>query len=158
LELEQILNLKMKKDDLAATPEALIVALEVLNRARVRPNFGNAGEAENMLGRAKQRYQSRLPGRSEVVFEPEDFDPDHGRSRNALQNLSTLFQDMLGSEPIVNKIRGYLLSAEAMRNEAVILVLSFPQILCSKALLVRTYQSLGPESPVQFSPHRHGKD
>jgi hypothetical protein len=106
----------MLKSDLDATPEARKVALEVLSRARVRPNFGNAGEVENMLGRAKQRYQSRLPGQSDVIFEPEDFDPDHSRSRNALQNLTTLFQSMLGSEPIVDKIRGYLLSAEAMRK------------------------------------------
>lgn len=44
VELLEILELKMKQQDLAATSEARSVAIEVLSRIRNRPNFGNAGE------------------------------------------------------------------------------------------------------------------
>ena len=43
-ELLEILEMKMRHQDLDATPEAKSVAIEVLSRARIRPNFGNAGE------------------------------------------------------------------------------------------------------------------
>ena len=43
-ELLEILELKMKHQDLDATPKAKSVAIEVLSRGRNRPNFGNAGE------------------------------------------------------------------------------------------------------------------
>ena len=43
-ELLEILDLKMRHQDLDATPEAKSVAIEVLSRGRNRPNFGNAGE------------------------------------------------------------------------------------------------------------------
>lgn len=43
-ELLEILELKLRHQDLDATPEAKAVAIEVLSRGRNRPNFGNAGE------------------------------------------------------------------------------------------------------------------
>ncbi len=54
-ELLEILDLKMRHQDLDATPEAKSVAIEVLSRGRNRPNFGNAGEVR--LNSAKM-----LPG------------------------------------------------------------------------------------------------
>jgi hypothetical protein len=55
------------------------VASDLLNRAKNHPNFGNAGEVENMLCLAKFRYQKRRASvppdqRSDVIFEAEDFD------------------------------------------------------------------------------------
>lgn len=43
-ELLEILELKLRHQDLDATSEAKSVAVEVLSRSRNRPNFGNAGE------------------------------------------------------------------------------------------------------------------
>ena len=43
-ELLEILEMKMRHQDLDATSEAKSVAIEVLSRSRNRPNFGNAGE------------------------------------------------------------------------------------------------------------------
>lgn len=43
-ELLKILDQKLRKQDLAATQQAKAVAMEVLGRGRIRPNFGNAGE------------------------------------------------------------------------------------------------------------------
>lgn len=55
-ELLEILELKMKHQDLDATPKAKSVAIEVLSRGRNRPNFGNAGEVRLIsLRRSKKR-------------------------------------------------------------------------------------------------------
>ncbi|EKM60602.1 uncharacterized protein PHACADRAFT_203774 [Phanerochaete carnosa HHB-10118-sp] len=112
-ELLEILNLKLKDQDLDATPEAKAVAIDMLSRARDRPNFGNGGEIENILGKAKNNYQSRqskLPASHrplEVIFEPLDFDPNFNRAERADKNLKKLFEDMVGCEKIVEKLQEY---------------------------------------------------
>ncbi|KAJ7066957.1 P-loop containing nucleoside triphosphate hydrolase protein [Mycena amicta] len=113
LELLQVLEHKLKNQHLDASQGAKQVAIEVLSRARVRPNFGNAGEVENMLGLAKKRFQARqskLPKAqrsSDMVFEPMDFDPDFDRNLNATTNIVTLFEDVVGCEDIVTKLSQY---------------------------------------------------
>ncbi|EKM56223.1 uncharacterized protein PHACADRAFT_209697 [Phanerochaete carnosa HHB-10118-sp] len=112
-ELLEILNLKLKEQDLNATPEAKTVAIDILNRARNRPNFGNGGEVENMLGKAKNNYQSRQSKlsasqrSSDVVFEPIDFDPNFNRAESSDTNLKKLFEDVVGCEKIVEKLQEY---------------------------------------------------
>ncbi|KAF5346146.1 hypothetical protein D9758_009987 [Tetrapyrgos nigripes] len=109
-ELRQILELKLKKQDLEVTPEAKKVALEVLERAKLRPNFGNGGEVENVLTKAKTNYMKRIRGTSapiKTVLEPSDFDPDFDRSARAGVNLEELFKDVVGCEDIVKKLRSY---------------------------------------------------
>lgn len=112
-ELRQIFELKLKKQGLHATPEAKNVAGEVLGRSKVRPNFGNGGEVENVISQAKLRYQARiskLPPQQrpvEVLFEPVDFDPQYARGATAAANCKKLFEDMIGSEEIVLKLEGY---------------------------------------------------
>lgn len=112
-ELRQILELKLWQQGLHATEDAKRVASEVLARARVRPNFGNAGEVENMIGQAKVRYQTRIsrippPQRPEdIVFEPQDFDLDFARGSTAAINCRKLFEDVVGCEELVDKLEGY---------------------------------------------------
>ncbi|EKM60605.1 uncharacterized protein PHACADRAFT_189732 [Phanerochaete carnosa HHB-10118-sp] len=112
-ELLEILNLKLKDQDLDATPEAKAVAIDMLSRARDRPHFGNGGEVENMLGKAKNNYQSRqskLPASQrplDVVFEPVDFDSNFNRAESSDTNLRKLFKDMVGCEKIVEKLQEY---------------------------------------------------
>ena len=71
----------------------MIVAMEVLKRSKIRPHFGNAGEVENLLGSAKDRFQkgqNRLPvaERSiDFVFEQQDFDPDLTESKMLTRSL-----------------------------------------------------------------------
>ncbi len=87
------------------------MVLEVLDRSRVRPNFGNAGEVDNMLGKAKLRHQSRQshlkPSErpTDIIFEPEDFDPDFNRSEGAEKSLEHLFRDMVGADRVIQKLR-----------------------------------------------------
>lgn len=112
-ELCQIFELKLGKQGLLASNEAKHVAGEILARARIRPNFGNGGEVDNVISQAKLRYQSRiskLPPQQrphEVLFIPEDFDPDFARGASAAANCQKLFEDMIGCEDIVHKLEGY---------------------------------------------------
>lgn len=120
-ELSEILDYKLKLQDLEATPAAKKVVIELLGRLRNRPNFGNAGEVENLLSQAKNRYQTRhrsLPVAqrfSNVEFEPQDFDPNFDRGVNASTNLKKLFEDIVGCEDIVKKLGDYQRIAQAMK-------------------------------------------
>ncbi|KAK4694124.1 stage V sporulation protein K, partial [Lecanoromycetidae sp. Uapishka_2] len=124
-ELLKILDLKLKKQDLEATQPAKAVAMEVLSRGRNRPNFGNAGEVENLLGRAKGRHQLRQSAKkptqqsSDIVFEPQDFDPDFDRGANASANLHKLFEGVVGCEDVIAKLSGYQQIAKSMKARGV---------------------------------------
>jgi len=117
------MNYKLKVQDLSATDAAKDIAIEVLSRLRNRPNFGNAGELENLLSVAKNNYQKRmshLPHSSrsaDILFEPQDFDPDYERSANATSNLKELFKDVVGCEKIVEKLEGYQRIAHASKQQ-----------------------------------------
>jgi hypothetical protein len=113
--------LKLKTQDLEATDAAKVVAIQVLSRARNRPNFGNGGEVENQLSQAKGRYQTRqalLPSNQkalDVVFEPQDFDPNFDRDAHSSDNLEELFEDVVGCEDIIRKLGGYQRIARKMK-------------------------------------------
>lgn len=119
--MAKILQFKLNDQDLDATSEAKAVALDVLRRARNRPNFGNAGEVENQLSLAKDRFQARQSSieaseRSyDVVFESQDFDPDFNRGASAAMNLQQLFKDIVGCEEIIEKLKGYQQMAQGLK-------------------------------------------
>jgi hypothetical protein len=109
-ELREILDGKLKKQDLSATNAAKDVAMELLSRERNRPNFGNGGAVENLLGQTKARYMTRFRGFTppdDTVFEPQDFDPEFNRHLHASANLDKMFEDVVGCEDIIDKLRGY---------------------------------------------------
>lgn len=120
-ELEEILRLKLKNQDLGVTERAVSVAIDILGRARNGLNFGNGGDVENLISRAKSNFQTRqskLPVEErsiDFVFEPQDFDPDFDRAAGAETNLTELFKDVIGCEGIVAKLEGYLKVAKGMR-------------------------------------------
>jgi AAA+ superfamily predicted ATPase len=58
--LGKILDLKLNKEKLVATEKAREVALDMLDRASVRPGFGNGGEVDNLLGKAIASRTSRI--------------------------------------------------------------------------------------------------
>ncbi|THH17888.1 hypothetical protein EUX98_g9045 [Antrodiella citrinella] len=121
-ELLEILNLKLKKQDLDASADAKVVAIDILGRARNRPNFGNGGEIENLLGKAKNNYQSRLAKvpitqrPDDMVFHPVDFDPDFDRSEHSEKNLKELFADVVGCEKVIKKLREYQNISRVLRQ------------------------------------------
>ena len=122
-ELREIMDLKLKLQDLSATDAAKDIAIEVLSRSRNRPNFGNAGELENLLSIAKNNYQKRMSqlpytARSpDILFEPQDFDLDFERSANATSNLKELFKDVVGCDKIVKQLEGYQRIAHASKKQ-----------------------------------------
>jgi SpoVK/Ycf46/Vps4 family AAA+-type ATPase len=59
-ELGKILNIKLKAEGFSGTEVARKVAMAMLDRARNRPKFGNAGEVAILLNDAKPRHQKRL--------------------------------------------------------------------------------------------------
>lgn len=124
-ELQEILELKLKNQELGATAEARSVAIDVLGRARNGLNFGNGGDVENLISKAKANYQARqshLPNTErsiDFVFEPQDFDPDFDRAASAKTNLQGLFKDVIGCESIIEKLDGYLKVAKGMRAQGI---------------------------------------
>ncbi|KAJ3834013.1 P-loop containing nucleoside triphosphate hydrolase protein [Lentinula raphanica] len=108
-QLLDILNLKLKQQALSATEDAKKVAQEVLERAKMRPNFGNGGDVENLISKAKSNYVNRTRGSSvpqdtSIVFEPADFDPHFNRVEDS-DKIDELFKDVVGCGDIVEKMR-----------------------------------------------------
>ncbi|KAK4187278.1 P-loop containing nucleoside triphosphate hydrolase protein [Podospora australis] len=140
--LNEILRLKMAKEEITADKGAMEVAAEVLRRARDRPNFGNGGDVDNLLNQAKTRFRERtkaqssthssdLPAieagseedilsksreESHIVLQREDFDPEWNRGALASKKCQQLFEGLIGFAPIIEKFEGYQRMAANMRR------------------------------------------
>lgn len=120
-ELQEILQHKLKSQDLGSTQQAVSTAINVLSRLRNGMNFGNGGDVENLISKAKANYQARqsaLPAAQRSVdfmFEPQDFDVNYDRASRAETNLQELFKGVVGCEGIVAKLDGFLKVAKGMR-------------------------------------------
>ena len=111
-ELRQILDTKVRDQGFTMTDQARQVALEMLSRARNHLNFGNAGEIDIILGKAKESQQARLVKQTEkcddpFLLESQDFDTDFERSNHAEARIKDLFKDFVGAEKVVEKLLGY---------------------------------------------------
>ncbi|TQV95522.1 AAA family ATPase [Cordyceps javanica] len=118
-DISKILDLKLKQQGFGVTQTAKKVALDMLERARSRPNFGNAGEVDILLNGAKARHQTRLMARETLrlsTLEALDFDEDHSRTENAETNVAQLFYDTIGCERIVAMLQGYQQTARMSKS------------------------------------------
>ena len=109
-ELRQILELKLKIIGFEATDQGKRVAMDVLQRARNRPNFGNGGEVDIVLDNAKALHQEHVSAgkpKNHGVLDAPDFDPEFGRGERAATNLPALFRDVVGCEDVIKKMQGY---------------------------------------------------
>ena len=82
----------------------------MLNRARNRPNFGNAGEIDILLNVAKARHQARRTRGSAkyaAKFEAKDFDEGFDRASRSDTNIQELFKGTVGQEAITALLEGY---------------------------------------------------
>ncbi|KAG5982282.1 hypothetical protein E4U55_002087 [Claviceps digitariae] len=116
-QLTKILSLKLSQQGFGVTKMAEQVALDMLDRARNRPNFGNAGEIDILLNVAKSRHQTRLSaGKTKrvSVLEAVDFDENHDRLQNSETNVAELFAGTVGCENIVGTLEGYQRTVRAM--------------------------------------------
>lgn len=117
-ELREILDLKLKGIGFDATDQAKKVAMDVIQRARNRPNFGNAGEVDIVLDRAKGLHQKHMSAGKSAnfdIFDAIDFDPDFDRGERAATNLPALFQDVVGCDDLIKQIQGYQTTAANMK-------------------------------------------
>ncbi|KAH9863899.1 hypothetical protein J1614_009831 [Plenodomus biglobosus] len=118
VEIRRILDLKLREVGFEATDQAKKVAMDVIQRARNRPNFGNAGEVDIILDRAKalhQKHMSTGKVKQSDTFEAIDFDPDHDRGERAATNLPALFRDVVGCEDLIRQFQGYQTTAANMK-------------------------------------------
>jgi hypothetical protein len=112
-ELDQILTMKLKEQGFSVTERGRRVALEMLERARNRPNFGNAGEVDILLNSAKMRHQRRIScmrhaaGPLHSTLDAEDFDEDFDRRERDDKNVARLFEGVVGCDEIIAKLEGY---------------------------------------------------
>ncbi|KXJ91021.1 putative AAA family ATPase [Microdochium bolleyi] len=118
-ELRAILDLRLRKQSYEATGQGKEVAMDMLRRARNRPNFGNAGEIDIILNDAKARHQARFSKgetRSANQLEAVDFDEDFNRTKHAATNIKQLFRGTVGSEEIVAKLQEFQRTVQAMKE------------------------------------------
>ncbi|KAL2074253.1 hypothetical protein VTL71DRAFT_8031 [Oculimacula yallundae] len=118
-ELSQILDLKLKHQAFEITDQARKVVLEMLDRARNRPNFGNAGEVDILLDAAKIRHQARRTkglAKYATKFEAKDFDEDFDRADRSETNVQDLFKGTVGQESIMALLEGYQQSVRTMKS------------------------------------------
>ncbi|KAH0169927.1 P-loop containing nucleoside triphosphate hydrolase protein, partial [Aureobasidium melanogenum] len=132
-QLKMILLAKLKQQGYEATDQAITVAMEVLERTRNRPNFGNAGEVDILLNTAKLRYLERIsrggttsPGKGNtgglfgsdaerkasedvgtLLLDAVDMDPDFHRGEKALANIRELFKGVVGCDETVEMFEGF---------------------------------------------------
>lgn len=107
--MAQILDLKLKTSGFKATAQTKGVAMDVLSQARNRPNFGNAGEVDILLNRAKENYQKRISATRGIksVLEAVDFDQNFERSTSRDTNVAELFKEDVGREQVIKLLEGY---------------------------------------------------
>jgi SpoVK/Ycf46/Vps4 family AAA+-type ATPase len=108
--LMKIFDFKLKKSGFQASDAGKRVALEVLTRARNRPHFGNAGEIDILLDRAKISLQKRVfAGQATYkdIFQAIDFDADYDRVERSGTNIRTLFKGDVGREALIKLLEGY---------------------------------------------------
>ncbi|KAF5657235.1 DNA dependent ATPase DNA helicase B [Fusarium heterosporum] len=106
----EILNMKLGKSGFKATDKAKIVALDVLRRARNRPNFGNAGEIDILLDRAKASHQKRVSSglvKRHGTLEAVDFDEEYDRAEKGDTDIKKLFAGDVGRERLISVLQGY---------------------------------------------------
>lgn len=118
-ELSDILQLKLSQCGFKVTDQSRRVALEVLDRARNRPNFGNAGEVDILLNNAKARHQKRLSAGSTKChdrLEAVDFDEDYDRAEKSETNIRMLFNGTVGCDKLISLLEGYQAQVRALKQ------------------------------------------
>ncbi|CZR60723.1 uncharacterized protein PAC_10619 [Phialocephala subalpina] len=118
-ELMKILKKKMDDEDIKASPQALKVAQDVLERAQMRANFSNAGDVVTLLDTAKMNFQARIqnivPRPVAGEFQREDFDLEWNRRADAAENCSKALEGKV-SQSLVVKLQEWIHSANDARE------------------------------------------
>jgi hypothetical protein len=117
-ELQQILDLKLMTQGFQATGQGKRVALDALDRSRNQPHFGNTGEVDILLDSAKMNHQMRMSSgkaKQNDLLKAIDFDKDFDRGKRTSTNVRKLFEGVIGSEEIGQKLEGFQKITENMK-------------------------------------------
>jgi hypothetical protein len=112
-QMDKILSMKLKDQDLGISDIGRRVALEMIERSRNRLNFGNAGEIDIILNSAKMRLQERISsttgGSSTLmtILDAPDFDGEFDRADKNEPNVQKLFEGVVGCDECISKLEGY---------------------------------------------------
>ncbi|KAH6693975.1 P-loop containing nucleoside triphosphate hydrolase protein [Plectosphaerella plurivora] len=114
-QLLQIFRAKMDVEKIQATDDALKVAEQVLVRMRINPQFGNAGDVENLLATARRRHLANNEHPSfwanssakALELEPQDIDPRWNRLLSADGSRAAMFEKFVGFDSITDKFEQY---------------------------------------------------
>jgi len=101
-DLLQILDMKMRKQDLNADAQARLAAINILADQRNKLNFGNGGAVSNILSRAILSMQKRPGGSMQLLA--SDFDPNYGKQKESEESL---FEGLIGCDAVVQMLRQY---------------------------------------------------
>lgn len=122
-ELRSILDQKLQAQGFTASEEAKDVAMEVISLSRNQQNFGNAGEIDILLDRAKSAQQTRLNEREGssstspiTELKEMDFDPDCNRQDRAESNIQEAFADFVGADALAAKFQAYRRIAQISKD------------------------------------------
>jgi hypothetical protein len=121
-ELGHILDLKLKEQGYGITDRARRVVSEMLERARNRPHFGNAGEIDILLNIAKMRHQKRLSSSMsttrilDAILDAADFDENFDRADKDKASVSKMFARVVGCESIISRLEGYQQMVKTLRQ------------------------------------------
>jgi len=55
----------------------------------------------------------------DVLFEPQDFDPDYARGASGSSNLAKIFEDVVGREDVVEKLQNLQEIVRAYRKNGI---------------------------------------
>lgn len=115
VELMQVLDLKLKQQGFSASKDALGCVTEMLKRAQNKPQFGNAGEVDILLNKAKQSHQQRCLKEGlkyNNQLEAKDFDADFGEPGVSIEEM---FKDSVGQEELVRRLENMKMAVLNMR-------------------------------------------
>ncbi|RBR06227.1 uncharacterized protein FIESC28_11137 [Fusarium coffeatum] len=147
-DMKEILTRSMKQEQLKYTQEAFKTALEILQRASIRPDFANAAEVGHCLAVAKANYIqriSKLPHNEKSGqdhFLPEDFDPD---LKSKHESLADEMLENLGTD-VANR----LISYEQTGRRAIESRLPNPHLVLSNLLAFKGSPGTGKRTAARF--------
>lgn len=105
-ELDRVVNQAVQAAGLIARKKVRMKVIKALGMQRARPNFGNAGDAVAIVGRAKQRIAARDPESKSLILADFALDSAEGNGLSALQGLykvKHIEQELLSLQVVVQQ-------------------------------------------------------
>ncbi|QIX01542.1 hypothetical protein AMS68_007059 [Peltaster fructicola] len=107
-ELREVVKLKLKQQAYDATDDAMEQIMAILQRARNKMHFGNAGEVDIILNSSKARHLQRCADQNlsnNATFEAIDCNPDFNRASEKPFSIPELFKDSLGHDWLITRLQ-----------------------------------------------------